>query len=58
MDNFNYQAYIKSGRIYGNKQEVISESQEAVETNPGSYVKYPCPVSFPTSMTSGPRLPE
>jgi len=31
MDNFNYQAYIKSGRIYGNKQEVISESQEISE---------------------------
>ena len=31
MDNFNYQAYIKSGRIYGNKPEVISESQEISE---------------------------
>ena len=25
MDNFNYQAYLKSGKIYGGKQEVISE---------------------------------
>tara|TARA_B100000282_G_scaffold295815_1_gene275960 strand:+ start:897 stop:1862 length:966 start_codon:yes stop_codon:yes gene_type:complete len=31
MDNFNYQAYIKSGKIHGNKPEIISESQEISE---------------------------
>ena len=31
MDNFNYQAYIKSGKIYGESKQVISESQEVTE---------------------------
>ena len=31
MDNFNYQAYIKSGKIHGESKQVISESQEVTE---------------------------
>ena len=31
MDNFDYQAYIRSGKIYGESKEVISESQEVTE---------------------------
>ena len=31
MDNFNYQAYLKSGKIHGESKQVISESQETTE---------------------------
>jgi len=31
MDNFDYQAYLKSGKIYGESKQVISESQEVTE---------------------------
>jgi hypothetical protein len=31
MDNFNYQAYLKSGKIYGKSKQVISESEEITE---------------------------
>ena len=31
MDNFNYQAYLKSGKIHGESTQVISESQEVTE---------------------------
>ena len=37
MDNFNYQAYLKSGKIYGDKQEVISESKEVTERKKQGY---------------------
>ena len=37
MDNFNYQAYLKSGKIYGGKQEVISESKEVTERKKQGY---------------------
>ena len=31
MDNFDYQAYLKSGKIHGESTQVISESQEVTE---------------------------
>ena len=31
MDNFDYQAYLKSGKIHGESKQVISESQEVTE---------------------------
>ena len=31
MDNFDYQAYLKSGKIYGKDKQQISESQEVTE---------------------------
>ena len=31
MDNFNYQAYLKSGRLYNEDKQIISESKDSVE---------------------------
>src|SRR5262245_57827238 len=37
---------------------VIADSHDAVETKPGSNVKYPFAVSEPTSISAGPSVPD
>ena len=31
MDNFNYQAYLKSGKLYNEDKQIISENEDPVK---------------------------